>query len=355
PLYLAVDEEEGSYTAMLSTDTLERGNHSLIVTAQKSGFEALVSSVFAFEIIVSYPLLTIIQHPSYAPQVIEEPIQLLIDPTFYILISLIFVSVMIQKITFAPISSRKLRALYIFTTDGKCFYARTFTVGGVESHLMTAALSGIISLIMEATSSDTPTRTVDQGNFDIMLEYGRSFIIATFVEKRTFNTRKIRKGQQELVKKIEEKYGMILAKWDGNLRYFQELDHLILDAFDFKVTQDLILWIKEAAKVHEELVAYYANHRQYQMVGRSLWKAYDLYKKIKSPDVPKILARWIAFGKALILSYIMPNTIVRNKILSIIFRFLDFVRTPFLLKTFQRIQSTLNPETLKKIVFFQLI
>ena len=117
------------------------------------------------------------------------------------------------------------------------------------------------------------------------------------------------------------------------------MNQLVFDAFDFKPTEDLVKLIHSAADVQMDLVSSYSAQRKFHKSGRSLWKAYDLYSKIKNPSTPKILARWIALEKGLILEHISPGTELRTKIIKILFSVLDFVRTPSLLKVLHKVRD----------------
>jgi hypothetical protein len=343
-------EQDGYYTTLLSTDTLKLGTYNFTISAQKIGFKTKIKS-FSIEIIVSHPFITTSQHPKYLYQVVKDPIPFLTDFTLYIPISLIALAIVFHLTTFAPINPRKLRSLYVFTPEGHCIYYRTFGKDGIDSQLITAALSGIISIVMEATSSDQPTRKVDQDTFEILLEYGRIITVAAFVEKRTFNKWKLRRQQKVLVKKFEEKYESTLANWAGDISIFYEMDALIFDAFDFKVTEGISELILDAAKVEEELVSVYANQDNYDMSRRSLWNAQKLYNKINHPKTQVLLERWKALEKAFIIQYLNPQTVLRTKIVSFIFKLLDFFKSPILLKSFFRIRTSIRPELVKELYY----
>jgi hypothetical protein len=126
------------------------------------------------------------------------------------------------------------------------------------------------------------------------------------------------------------------------------LNQLVFEAFDFKPTEDLAKLINSAAEVQMDLVSLYSAQKNFHMSGRSLWKAYDLYAKIKSPCAPQTLARWIALEKGLILDRIRPTTVIKTKITAILFALLDFVRTPVLLKVLHKIRDALYFDLLKK-------
>ncbi len=204
---------------------------------------------------------------------------------------------------------------------------------------------------MEATSSDEPMRTVDQGQFEIFLEYGRVIIIAAFVDKKTLNKRKIRKGQKDLVEMIEEKYESIISAWDGNLSSFYEMDQLVLDAFDFKATKDLEKLIFDAAKVQEALIKLYASQEKYHLSGVALWKAYKLYSKIKSYQAQLVLETWKAFEKGFILDYVHRTKMIQHVFISKFFSLLDFVKTPWLLKILAKIRNFIYPATAKDLYY----
>ena len=339
--FFELEEKDYYYSILLKTDNLDKGNYSFIIAAEKSGFRDFVSSAFAFEIVVKYPFTTAILHPEYWSEIREDPISLILDPTLYIMPILTVTLITLQITTFAAIDPRKLRSLYIFTHEGKGLHYRAFyeEEGIVDSQLMSAALSGIVKLVMEATSSEKPLQTIDLQTFEIFLEHGRFVTIAAFVGKRIFYRRKIRRGQKKLINNIERKYSSILRNWDGDLNPFYEMNQLVFDAFDFKPTEDLVKLIHSAADVQMDLVSSYSAQRKFHKSGRSLWKAYDLYSKIKNPSTPKILARWIALEKGLILEHISPKTELRTKIIKLLFSSLDFVRTPSLLKVLHKIRD----------------
>jgi hypothetical protein len=347
-LYLL--EQDGYYTTILPTDALGQGNYNFTISAQKTGFKTKTKS-FSIEIIVSHPFLTVAQHPEYVSNVIQNPIPLFTDLMLYIPISLILLGVVVHMTTFASINPRKLRSLYVFTHEGHCVYYRTFGKDGIDSQLMTAALSGIIGLVMEATSSDKPTRTVDQETFEILLEYGRVVTIACFVEKGTLNKRKIRRQQKSLVHKFEQKYENTLANWKGDLSVFHAMDALIFDAFDFKITEDLSNLILDAAKVEEQLISTYASLCNYDLSARSLWKAHELYAKLNHPYSQFLIERWKALEKVLIIESLNPKNFLRSQILYTIFKLLDFLKTPFLLKILYKIRCFIHRENINELYY----
>jgi hypothetical protein len=307
---------------------------------------------------VKYPFATLVQYPQYWPeyssQAVENPISILLDPTLYIMPSIAATLIFLQVTTFAAIDPRKLRSLYVFTNEGQGLYYRTFfeEKGGVDSQLMSAALSGIVSLVMEATRSEKPLRTIDIETFEIFLEYGRYVTVATFVGKRIFYKRKIRRGQRNLIRNLERKYSHILADRDSDLSHFYELNQLVFDAFDFKLTKDLAMLIEGAAEVQLELVSLYSTQEKYHMSGRSLWNAYDLYAKIKDPRAQFVIQQWKALEKAYLTEYVGSTSIVKIRLLSKFFALLDFIRTAGLLKLLFKIRSILYPEISKDLYYF---
>ncbi|MFX1521755.1 MAG: hypothetical protein ACFFCD_17760, partial [Promethearchaeota archaeon] len=249
---------------------------------------------------------------------------------------------------------RKLRSIYVFTNEGQGLYYRTFfeEKGGIDSQLMSAALSGIVSLVMEATRSEKPLRTIDIESFEIFLEYGQYLTIATFVGKRIFYKRKIRRGQRKLISNMERKYSRILAQWDGDISHFYELNQMVFDAFDFKLTKDLSKLIAGAAQVQLELVSLYSTQEKFHMSGKSLWKAYDLYNKIKDPHAQFIIQQWKALEKAYLTEYVGSTSTVKTILLSKFFVLLDFIRTAGLLKILFKLRSLIYPEISKDLYYF---
>ena len=353
-----LEEKGGQYTLVLETDTLETGNYTFTISAEKSGFRDFLSSAFPFMIVVKYPFATAVQYPEYwseyRSQAVENPISVLLDPSAYVLPLIAATLIFLQVTTFASIDPRKLRSIYVFTNEGQGLYYRTFfeEKGSVDSQLMSAALSGIVSLVMEATRSERPMRTIDIETFEIFLEYGQYVTIATFVGKRIFYKRKIRRGQKKLINDIERKYGYILANWDGDISYFYEMDQFVFDAFDFKATKDLSKLIAGAADVQLELVSLYSAQEKFHMSGRALWKAYDLYASIQSPRAQFILERWKALEKAYLADYVGSTSVLKTRLLSQFFKLLDFIRTASLLKMLYRIRSIIYPEISKDLYYF---
>jgi hypothetical protein len=353
-----IEEKEDYYTVLVETDTLDTGNYTFIITAEKSGFRIFKSSPQPFMVVVKYPFATAVQYPDYWPeyrsQLVENPVSILIDPSLYVLPAIAATLITLQVTTFAQIDPRKLRSIYVFTNDGSGIYYRSFfeEEGSVDSQLMSAALSGIVSLVMEATRSDKPLRTIDIETFEIFLEYGRYVTIATFVGKRIFYKRKIRRGQRKLIDNIERKYSYVLTNWAGDLGQFYELNQLVFDAFDFKLTKDLAKLIEGAAQVQLDLVSLYSSQEKFHMSGRALWKAYDLFTKIESPDAQFILQQWKALEKAYLTEYFSSRTMLRTKLLSQFFKILDFIRTAGLLKILFKIRNILYPEISKELYYF---
>ena len=353
-----LEEKEGQYKLLLETDTLDTGNYTFTISAKKSGFRDFLSSAFPFNIVVKYPFATAVQYPDYWPeyrsQVVENPISVLIDPSLYILPALVAILITLQVTTFAAIDPRKLRSIYIFTNEGQGLHYRTFfeEKGGVDSQLMSAALSGIVSLVMEATRSEKPLRTIDIETFEIFLEYGQYITIATFVGKRIFYKRKIRRGQIKLIDNIERRYSHVLSNWTGDLSHFYEMNQLVFDAFDFKLTKDLSKLVAGAAQVQLDLVSLYSMQEKYHMSGRALWKAYDLYTKIEDPRAGFILQQWKALEKAYFTDHFGSPNVLRTKLLSKFFVILDFIRTAGLLKILFRLRSILYPEISKELYYF---
>ena len=353
-----LEETEGSYRLFLETDTLDKGNYTFTVQAKKSGFRDFISSAFPFLIVVKYPFATAVQYPDYWPeyrsQLVENPISVLIDPSLYILPATVAILITLQVTTFAAIDPRKLRSIYIFTNEGQGLHYRTFfeEKGGVDSQLMSAALSGIVSLVMEATRSEKPLRTIDIETFEIFLEYGKYVTIATFVGKRIFYKRKIRRGQKKLIDNIERRYSHVLSQWTGDLSHFYEMNQLVFDAFEFKLTKDLSKLVAGAAQVQLDLVSLYSMQEKFHMSGRALWKAYDLYTKIKDPRAGFILQQWKALEKAYFTDHFGSTNVIRTKILAKFFVILDFIRTAGLLKIMFRLRNILYPEISKELYYF---
>ena len=349
---LSMIEKDDYYTILIDTDNLDTGNYNFTVYAIRSGYKNFISSAFPFRIIVSYPFLTAIQHPSYVLQLMDNPTSLLLDPTFYVIPSLFLFGIILQVTTFSQINPKKLHSIYIFTSGGHGIYYRSFGRIGVDSQLMSAALSGIVNLVMEATQSEKPTHTIDQKTFDIFLEYGSVITVALFVEKGALNKRKIRNAEKRLVESIEMKYENILMNWNGDLSFFYELDQLVFDTFDFRVTKDLTKLIFDAAKVQESIVELYASQEKYQICGAALWKAYDLHAKINSPRKRFVLESWQALEKAFLVDHIPPKTVVQHKLLNLFFAILDLVKTPWLLKILFKIRGLIYPEVSKELYYF---
>jgi hypothetical protein len=151
---------------------------------------------------------------------------------------------------------------------------------------------------------------------------------------------------------MERKYSHILADWDGDLSHFYELNQLVFDAFDFKLTKDLAMLIEGAAEVQLELVSLYSTQEKYHMSGRSLWNAYDLYAKIKDPRAQFVIQQWKALEKAYLTEYVGSTSIVKIRLLSKFFALLDFIRTAGLLKLLFKIRSILYPEISKDLYYF---
>ncbi len=353
-----LEEKEGQYRLLLETDTLDTGNYTFTISAKKTGFRDFLSSAFPFNIVVKYPFATAVQYPDYWPeyrsQAIENPLSVLIDPSLYVLPAIASILITLQVTTFAAIDPRKLRSIYIFTNEGQGLHYRTFfeEKGGVDSQLMSAALSGIVSLVMEATRSEKPLRTIDIETFEIFLEYGQYVTIATFVGKRIFYKRKIRREQKQLIDNIERRYSHVLSNWDGDLSHFYEMNQLVFDAFDFKLTKDLSKLVEGAARVQLDLVSLYSMQEKFHMSGRALWKAYDLYSKIEHPQAGFILQQWKALEKAYFTDHFGSTSVLRTKLLSKFFGILDFIRTASILKILFRLRNILYPEISKELYYF---
>ena len=88
------------------------------------------------------------------------------------------------------------------------------------------------------------------------------------------------------------------------------------------------------------------------MSGRALWKAYDLYSKIESPRARFIIEQWKALEKAYLTDYFGTTSVLKTKLLSKFFVFLDFIRTASLLKILFKIRNILYPEISKELYYY---
>ncbi len=140
--------------------------------------------------------------------------------------------------------------------------------------------------------------------------------------------------------------------WNGDLSFFYELDQLVFDTFDFRVTKDLTKLIFDAAKVQESIVELYASQEKYQICGAALWKAYDLHAKINSPRKRFVLESWQALEKAFLVDHIPPKTELQHQLLNLFFAILDLVKTPWLLKILFKIRGLIYPEVSKELYYF---
>ncbi len=109
--------------------------------------------------------------------------------------------------------------------------------------------------------------------------------------------------------------------------------------------------IFDVAHIQEELATLYASQEKFHMCSKSLWNAYDLYSRIKSPRAPFVLESWKALEKGYLLDYLGSNNILRSKIISKFFEILDFVKTSQLLKFLFKIRYIIYPEISKELYF----
>ncbi|MCY3414685.1 MAG: hypothetical protein INQ03_23750 [Candidatus Heimdallarchaeota archaeon] len=99
-----------------------------------------------------------------------------------------------------------------------------WTVAEIKGVILSGIISAITSLIGDISENTSALKTIDAGNFQIMLEQEKNIISVLLVDRElpVFRTR-----LKEMMHHIINDYYHILRDWDGNNKYFDSLVHQI--------------------------------------------------------------------------------------------------------------------------------
>ena len=122
----------------------------------------------------------------------------------------------------------------LLSVDGRLMSMGRVTDEGIEpSDIEGTLLSGILSAIMSLVSEvskdeDASLRTIDAGNFQIMIEQSDNVVAVLLLDRdiQEFRSRLIR-----FLKYIDDDIGEELKFWDGNSSIFEPLQRLSLELF----------------------------------------------------------------------------------------------------------------------------
>ena len=105
----------------------------------------------------------------------------------------------------------------LLTLDGRLIimgeiHKQKWEKSKIEGVLLSGILSAIMSLITEVSDQQTKLKTVDAGNFQIILEQSENLAGALLVDR---DIPVLRQGLISVLSKIDETYGNKLKFWDG--------------------------------------------------------------------------------------------------------------------------------------------
>ena len=98
-----------------------------------------------------------------------------------------------------------------------------------ESDIKGVMLGGILIAIMSLineVSGKTSLRTVDAGNFKIMIEKSDNEVVALLVDR---DLSEFRRSLQNILKDIEQNYSNEVKKWNGNVKTFEKLKGKVVE------------------------------------------------------------------------------------------------------------------------------
>lgn len=121
--------------------------------------------------------------------------------------------------------------LLIFEKNGLMLTSGTIGKESWESsNLEGTLLSGVLSAIMAVLSevSDSSLRTVDAGNFKIIVERTKTTVGVLLIDREG---RMYRPALKRLLKTIDSKFGVQLANWTGDLSFLSSMEQLAYNHF----------------------------------------------------------------------------------------------------------------------------
>ncbi|MDH5403931.1 MAG: hypothetical protein OEZ01_09725 [Candidatus Heimdallarchaeota archaeon] len=115
--------------------------------------------------------------------------------------------------------------LLVLTTDGRLILQGVIGKDGweeseLEGSLLSGVISAILTIIAEVSSGNTALRTVDAGDFQIMIEESEHVITVFLVDRELPEFRNI---LRELIDIINSEFSEKLADWMGNMDIFEKL------------------------------------------------------------------------------------------------------------------------------------
>ncbi|MFX1521423.1 MAG: hypothetical protein ACFFCD_16060 [Promethearchaeota archaeon] len=129
-----------------------------------------------------------------------------------------------------------LYSVYVIYRDGRTIYSRTFCeehMNGIDSDLVSGALSGISSLIQEVlTTGNRQLEQIDSGDIRFVFEWDddRNFIVVALSDELTSPI--LSEDITTATKLISIRYSQILEDWAGDLTEFEKIDDFVILCFE---------------------------------------------------------------------------------------------------------------------------
>lgn len=120
---------------------------------------------------------------------------------------------------------------------GKIDYEEGWIEADIKGVILSGIIAAITSLIPEVSDKNSSLKTIDAGNFQIILEQGENIIAVLLVDR--VNSA-FRRRLADIQRYIEKEYKHILVNWDGTLAYFNDLVDLVEHTFAPSVLLNLI-------------------------------------------------------------------------------------------------------------------
>ncbi|MHA2501331.1 MAG: hypothetical protein ACXAE3_00465 [Candidatus Kariarchaeaceae archaeon] len=113
----------------------------------------------------------------------------------------------------------------LLAVDGRLMTIGTITDDGweksdIEGTLLSGVLSAIMSLMSEVSADDSSLRTIDAGNFQIMIEQTENIMAVLLVDR---DIQEFRKRLRQVLGYIDTKMGEEIKYWNGDTTIFKPL------------------------------------------------------------------------------------------------------------------------------------
>ncbi len=197
-----------------------------------------------------------------------------------------------------------LHSVFVIYKDGRTIYSRTFCeehMNGVDSDLISGALSGISSLISEVvTTGNGQLETIDSGDTKFVFEWDEdhNFIVVALSDELT-SPILLEEDIATAAKLISIRYSHVLKDWSGDLAEFEKIDDFLLLCFErtlretfrpicrIPITQEVNT--KKLAKLSRDEWAFLescdGNKSMYEVAHENKLSRLELFTRLNKPLV----------------------------------------------------------------------